>query len=122
MSGCSCDYGDAEQPQFFTCKTVKARKQSKCSECGNVIHPGSKYERVSGKWDGDVRSYRTCSDCLDFLAWAKAHVPCVAECRRHGTLHEDILEEMDNWDHECPGLHAEAKAKSAAIFAKRLAA
>jgi hypothetical protein len=63
---CSCDVGVDfdEGPEFYTEKIIKARKQHKCNECRGMINKGEKYERVTGKWDGNVSTYKTCLDCL----------------------------------------------------------
>lgn len=57
------DHGDS--PDFFDERIVRARKSHKCCECSDEIPVGVEYERVSGKWDGDVCSYRTCLACRD---------------------------------------------------------
>ena len=56
---------DAPQPEFFLEKIVKARKKHICGECWQVINIGDKYEHVSGKWDGDMRTCKTCGDCRE---------------------------------------------------------
>lgn len=82
MSLISCECMDFEQPEFYCRSTVKARTPKKCCECGGEILPGEKYERVSAKWDGGVRRFCTCVDCVE--AWAVAG----CECRVHGELRE----------------------------------
>lgn len=115
MSGCYCDYDD-DIPEFYSVKVINTRKVSKCSECGNEIPAGSMCERASGKWNGDVLTFRMCQECMEFRNWAEAHIPCLKECPAPFTaLHITILDQMQEWDQECPGLYAEAKAKSLAI-------
>lgn len=68
MSDCdlcvdACYYGD--QAEFFDSAMVTARKSHKCMECGDTIANGDRYERVSGKWDGDVSTYKTCAACAE---------------------------------------------------------
>lgn len=90
MSGCSCIWvGDYEYPEFYRQKTVTGRKGHKCSECGRIIEKGEKSEAVSGKWDGDIRSYRTCEDCLS----ARSEFFC------DGYLHNNMWENI--WEHVC---------------------
>ena len=62
---CSCVYVDGyELPEFSDSRIYKAKKDHVCTECYRKILPGEKYERVFGKWDGAVETYKTCSDCL----------------------------------------------------------
>ena len=63
---CACVYVDeySSPLDFYSEKINTAYKKHKCSECGRVINPGEKYERVAGKWDGDFSTYKTCQDCL----------------------------------------------------------
>ena len=67
MSKCSCVYCDdydAVSSSFCNIKKVKARKTHKCCACHRSIEPGEEYEYVSGIWDGDFDTYKTCIDCL----------------------------------------------------------
>lgn len=70
---CSCDY---EQPEFFVREKHKARLQHCCSECRRTISPGEEYERVRGKWDGDVLTFKMCCRCMSLRDHITAHVPC----------------------------------------------
>ena len=65
MNDCTCVYvdDDYDRPEFYDAKLVKAKKEHQCSECYRVIHPGEMYERINGKWDGDVSTFKTCPDC-----------------------------------------------------------
>lgn len=54
---------DLEPADFYTSKMVRARRDRKCVECGAAIRVGDTYERDSGKWDGEVRSFATCARC-----------------------------------------------------------
>lgn len=65
---CECDY---EYPDVFEQSLVKARKFHRCSECRGWIAVGETYRKTFGVWDGDARSYKTCSDCEQFMAWAE---------------------------------------------------
>lgn len=44
---------------------VKARKPAVCCECRETIEPGERYEMVSGKWDGEWSSFKTCLPCKE---------------------------------------------------------
>ena len=58
-------YDDCDNPpEFYDCKTVVARKAHKCCECLAEIEKGESHERYTGKWEGDIDTYRTCSLCL----------------------------------------------------------
>ena len=63
---CSCNIevdNDDGGPEFYSEAWRTARKVHKCYECGRKIEPGEKYEVVSGVWDGDFETYKTCNDC-----------------------------------------------------------
>lgn len=66
MGDCSCVYLNIDDglPSAFTARIVKARKAHKCVECGEVIFPGTRYERASGIWDGEPLRFHTCLDCI----------------------------------------------------------
>lgn len=66
MTDCSCliENDGYDQPEFFFKKIQKARKIHKCFECGYEIQHGEEYERVFGKWCGDIEVFKTCKDCL----------------------------------------------------------
>jgi hypothetical protein len=57
------DYSDCDVCSCAKEVIRKARKQHKCCECGNVINIGENYQYVSGIWDGEPSSYKTCESC-----------------------------------------------------------
>jgi hypothetical protein len=57
-------------PTFFREQHVKARKHHRCCECSLPICPGEEYQSYFGVWDGEPRTYRTCSVC----AWFRERV------------------------------------------------
>ena len=57
---CSCDF---IQPDFWTSVNRKAKKPHTCCECDVEIKKGEIYNFCSGKWEGEVKSYKTCGDC-----------------------------------------------------------
>lgn len=62
--GCDYDYGRyGGWPVFYVESMVKARKAHWCIECLEPIAVGETYQRVRGKWDGEVRSIKTCAHC-----------------------------------------------------------
>ena len=82
---------------FYRESIPTARKPYKCCECGDVIPVGSKYQRASGKSEGDVWTAKTCIICADIR---KAFV-CGSWI--FGQLWESIREEMfPIWDERGP--------------------
>ena len=67
VDGCDvCIYmGDYDPAEFYSSTWPKARKPHKCCECRREIAPGEKYERTVGKWDGQMDTYLTCSECVE---------------------------------------------------------
>jgi hypothetical protein len=57
-------YDDCNPPAFYDCKAVTARRRHKCCECLAAIENGEPHERVVGKWEGSVETFRTCSLCV----------------------------------------------------------
>lgn len=50
-------------PAFHTEIHRVARKRHTCTECRGHIEPGDRYEFVSGLWEGEVSTYKTCTAC-----------------------------------------------------------
>jgi hypothetical protein len=50
-------------PSFCNVIHRVARKQHTCTECRGHIKPLDVYERVSGCWDGEVQTFKTCLYC-----------------------------------------------------------
>lgn len=65
----------------------KARKEHRCYECGCKIAPGETYEVVSGLYDGQWETFKTCPDCVE-LRDALTEMDCF--CWYHGSLLDDI--------------------------------
>ena len=63
----ACIYSDGGDNQPEVCGTliVKARKSQTCCECREAITPGTHYEIVSGKWEGEWLSFKTCLPCKE---------------------------------------------------------
>ena len=63
---CACVYVEDcyDALEFFSKTMRRARKEHKCCECRRMILPAEEYEHVSGKWEGQVETYKTCQDCL----------------------------------------------------------
>jgi len=65
---------DWVMPDFFTETAPRARKTHRCCECHKEIAVGERYQRVSGKWDGDVQSFKICEPCRRIREWADAYL------------------------------------------------
>lgn len=61
MLSCECDADVG--PSVYDGRTVVARKEHKCTECGRTINPGEEYEYVFGVWDGAAQTFKTCEEC-----------------------------------------------------------
>lgn len=61
---CSIECESDGYSQFHNDKMVTAKKEHKCTECRGIIKPGDKYEKATGKFDGEFYSYKTCPDCI----------------------------------------------------------
>jgi hypothetical protein len=48
---------------FGATKTLKARKQHRCDECGRHITVGETYHRHAGVYDGDFFTNASCAHC-----------------------------------------------------------
>ena len=56
---------DGDGPEFSDARMVLARREHKCYDCQRPIAPGIRYERVTGKWEGQFLSHAFCVDCVD---------------------------------------------------------
>lgn len=72
LEACSCEY-EGEPSEFFVEKLVKARKPHTCCECHDAIQPGETYQRITGMWDGQIDTYKTCLPCSRIRA---DYAPC----------------------------------------------
>ena len=62
---CNCSVDTCDfRPEFYHQFIHKARKMYECCECHSKITPGQKYEKIYGKWDGEIMSFRTCLTCV----------------------------------------------------------
>lgn len=85
--GFSCECW-SEGPTFYNEARVRARKVHRCCECAEDIEPGHEYQRISGKWEHEVASYKTCTRCADLReAYSEK-----GYCWYFGTLWDDHLD------------------------------
>lgn len=61
------DFGEPGD-KCFKDRIVKARTDHECTYCGGEIHKGEVYRYEVHKFDGDVRTYKTCVHCCDAMA------------------------------------------------------
>jgi len=89
---CDC-YRDSPST-FYDCKTVKGRKDHRCSECLRTIEKGEQHTYVKGLWDGDFETFRTCGDCMSMTRELKVTCWC----------HGQLMDELD--EREYPGVQS----------------
>lgn len=90
-----CMYDGGEGNCEFHSEVIrKARKRHKCVECKRFIEPGENYERVVGKWNGDISTFLTCIHCVGARAWLEI------ECGGwlYSTIKEDLEEHVSELD------------------------
>lgn len=111
----SADDGDMPS-EIFSDGIVTARKDHACVECRAAITIGTRHESTSGKWDGDVRTYRTCLMCVEI----RNHFSCggwtYGEVWRE--LEESLFPDMTAGGECMSGLSPAARAM---LFERRLA-
>lgn len=59
---------------FFSLKTVTARKSHICTQCLSTISIGEKYSRAAGKFDGCMVDYCEHLDCREAWVAHNEHV------------------------------------------------
>lgn len=60
---CDCSIDVDYSPDFFVSNIVTARTTHKCCECQDEIRPREQYEKVTGKWEGELDTFHTCQPC-----------------------------------------------------------
>lgn len=87
---CWCDY---DPPELYCRDIRRARKPHRCEECSGRIAIGETYEHISGKWDGYMDRFKTCSRCVDLRTWVTNNVPCF--CWAHSNMLDDAKETVN---------------------------
>ncbi len=101
---------DGDGPEFYNSKIVKARKPHQCYECEKEIPVGQSYERVVGKWDGDISTFEFCLICSEI---AEA-LSCGGRC--FGNLWDDAEQNLfPNMTTGCLSKLRTASAKQALV-------
>ena len=90
-----CDWDPAT---LYNVQTRKAAKDHKCDECGGTIRKGENYEYVTGLWEGQWSTFRTCPDCIP-IRCDIANGP--GGCG--GWAHGAMLEDLDNMQYQPDG-------------------
>lgn len=70
MSDGYCDVSigsyDGDEASFYSAEIVKrSRKAHVCDECKRQIEPGEPYERIVGKWEDKIDTWRFCAECRE---------------------------------------------------------
>lgn len=85
---CSCDYNDWDMPTIYRENMQRARKEHKCSECGESIMPGDTYRYIFGVWDDKPDTFHQCLPCV--RVWE--HYGSMGCCPYLGGLWETVSE------------------------------
>lgn len=99
MSSCSCGY---DLPDVYRATRPVARVAHRCYECDGPIRPGERYERVGALYESEWSTYRTCCHCLGIRDLVDVSSCCF--CWLHGSMLEDVLNELDENGYKMPGL------------------
>ena len=89
------DYG-GDSPSNYHRSVLTARKPCRCYECGQAVHVGERYERISGRWGREWIVYRFCAACSEI------QIEFSSGDRQFGTMWDDFV---DNWSE---GAHIQA--------------
>lgn len=65
---CYCEVGEGEPFEWESVTHPRARKEYTCCECKDKIKPGERYEKMVGKFEGELVTYRTCEFCASEYA------------------------------------------------------
>jgi hypothetical protein len=117
MVACCPLSGDPDDgPSCHTQSFPTARKEHRCGECSETIAPGSRYERVTGVWDGRPDTLKTCLSCVEI----RDHFAC-GNGFTYGQLWEDIEANMfPDMVAGGPCLERLSPAAKARLFAARV--
>jgi hypothetical protein len=63
---CLFDFADsAIRPDFIKYRVETAKQPHQCCECGMAISALEQYEHVTGTWNDDFKTYKTCLPCVE---------------------------------------------------------
>lgn len=76
---------DCDMPEFSFVSEPRARIKHRCCECTAPIRVGEKYVRCSGKWAGDVSTFKQHTLCAEACESIRDNS---GECIAFGSLKE----------------------------------
>lgn len=80
------------RPDIMWEKIRKAKKQHECCECRESIRVDERYERITGVWDGEFSTFKTCMPCARLREYLLTESDLDAEEVYFGQLHETVEE------------------------------
>ena len=80
---CSMDVDGCDIAEFYKKSILRARKNHICNECSEVIVKGSMYEKITGKWDGEIITHKTCIPCTRVRSNYCPNGSIMGELREH---------------------------------------
>lgn len=84
-----------EMPEFYDEREVRAAIEHKCCECRRPIVVGEIHRKCTGKWDGEIQSYRQHIACWKFAR--KVNHDILGECGVPFGGVEEALRDPDSW-------------------------
>lgn len=82
------------EPSEFGSKVLRqAKKPHACSECERQILPGEEYEYATGKWEGEMSTFKTCRHCVAARDWL------IEQCDgyAYGGVRQDLEDHRDEY-------------------------
>lgn len=107
---CPLRSDDGETASASSTATRRARKEHRCYECREFISPGTRYQYVSGIWDGEPGSFKSCLSCAEI----RDHFACnegFVFGSLWGQLEENFFPDMAAGGPCMEGLSPENKAR-----------
>jgi len=100
-TSCDCSMDIEGQPEFSTETFPVSRKEHKCCECGEIIPAGFMYNFISGKWEGEFLTFKTCMACYRIRSYYCPRGYNLTELREHleeclGFDYTEVPESEDN--------------------------
>lgn len=78
-----------EPPAFYDEKLVVAHEVHRCCETGNAILPGQKYWCCTGKWDGQMTTFRQSEGAYHFARYLNLDV-LSGDCIPFGAVEHEL--------------------------------
>lgn len=88
-------------PEFYDWSEPVARKVHRCCECDALINKGEKHFHASGKWGGEVSSFRQHLLCMEACMFIRDELNG-GDCICFGELREWADESMYSYDRRSP--------------------